>query len=228
MLTAAGLVAVLGAALTDGGPAASAVDAPSEGVVEAAADASVTPTLVKDAEIVTGPDAPCSDAIVFEPSAGEIQVQRTGPTGIPLEVSYTVGGSAEPGHDYEALPGTLTIAAGADRASILVTPLNVSSSSTVTVTVTAGDGYQPGSPASVTVRITSRTQNLDCGPPTVGDTSAWSRQTIRLGERPASFPVVPFAGTTAPAYVASGTLPPGVTLQVDGSFAGGANAIRYV
>ena len=48
-------------------------------------------------------------------------VHRIGSTNSALDVYYTVGGTAQPGVDYQALPGLVTIPAGASSASITLT-----------------------------------------------------------------------------------------------------------
>ena len=51
-------------------------------------------------------------------------VLRTGSLTDAITVSYTVSGSATHGVDYLALPGTVLIPAGADRASLVVDPID--------------------------------------------------------------------------------------------------------
>ncbi len=55
---------------------------------------------------------------------GLFTLTRTGSTDAALEVSYTVSGEATPGDDYEALPGSVTIPAGSDTATITVNAIN--------------------------------------------------------------------------------------------------------
>ncbi|HEX7897451.1 MAG TPA: LamG-like jellyroll fold domain-containing protein [Planctomycetota bacterium] len=102
-----------------------------------------------------------SDASAGEPSnPGAFTVSRTGSTSSALTVGYTVGGSATPGSDYQALSGSVTIAAGAASAVVPVNVLNdaaVESSETVTLSV-------PGSSATVTIA-----DDDVAPPPTTGD-----------------------------------------------------------
>lgn len=51
-------------------------------------------------------------------------IVRAGGTAQALTVPYTVGGTATPGVDYEALPGTVEIPAGANSVIVTVTPLD--------------------------------------------------------------------------------------------------------
>ena len=55
---------------------------------------------------------------------GTFTVTRTGSTAADLVVHYTVGGTATNGTDYTLLTGTVTILAGANTATITVTPVD--------------------------------------------------------------------------------------------------------
>src|SRR2546421_11589251 len=57
------------------------------------------------------------------PDTGTFTVSRTGPTNNDLLVFYHADGTAAPGVDYQALPGHVTIPAGASAADITVTPI---------------------------------------------------------------------------------------------------------
>ncbi len=74
---------------------------------------------------------PVVHILAIDPDAAEegsdpatFYVLRLGPTNVPLTVSYVLGGTAENGTDYEALPGTVTIPEGAYLAPITVTPID--------------------------------------------------------------------------------------------------------
>ena len=54
---------------------------------------------------------------------GEFRISRNGPTTAALTVSYKLAGDAEAGRDFEPLPGSVEIPAGARSASIPITPL---------------------------------------------------------------------------------------------------------
>ena len=65
-------------------------------------------------------------------------------------------GSATSGTDYTALPGSVTIPAGSNSATVTVTPLaddEVEDPETVTLALAAGRGYEIGTPSSATVTI---------------------------------------------------------------------------
>jgi uncharacterized protein (DUF1800 family) len=94
---------------------------------------------------------------------GMVTVARTGDTSGPLTVTYSVGGSAVNGIDYQGLPGSVTIPAYQSSAPIRITPnptLSQASSSTVILTLTSGIGYTLGASGPATVTI----QNI---PPTL-------------------------------------------------------------
>ncbi len=77
-------------------------------------------------------------------NTGDFRISRSGDLTNPLVVNYSVGGSATPGADYTALPGTVTIPVGQTSADIIVAPLDDNqreSAETVEVTLLPGDGY---------------------------------------------------------------------------------------
>lgn len=69
-----------------------------------------------------------TDAAAFESTApsraAAFTVYRVGDLTNPLTVNYTIGGTATNGVDYGALPTFVTIPATADRATILVNPID--------------------------------------------------------------------------------------------------------
>ncbi len=74
-----------------------------------------------------------------------------------LVISYMVSGSATPGADYAPLAGTVVIPAGATTADITITPIDdalVELDESVTLTLSAGSGYQLGASTSATIIIT--------------------------------------------------------------------------
>ncbi len=84
---------------------------------------------------------PGSDGGQFLVVLGDGKVAPTG----GIQVSYTVGGTATPGSDYAALPGTVTIAAGESSATIAVDVLDDNVVElTEQVTVTLSSTNHPG------------------------------------------------------------------------------------
>lgn len=86
-----------------------------------------------------------SDARVVESGdTGSFTISRTGSTATPLNVGYSVSGTAAPGSDYQALPGTATIPAGASSVIVPITPISdtvLESDETVTVTLLSQANY---------------------------------------------------------------------------------------
>jgi hypothetical protein len=85
-------------------------------------------------------------------------VTRTGDVSAPATIAYDVGGTATPDVDYVALPGSVTIPAGATTAVIAVVPIDdptVESNESVTLTLRPGAGYTVGFPSEAVALIVS-------------------------------------------------------------------------
>lgn len=83
---------------------------------------------------------------------------RTGETTDALTVSYSIDGTATPGHDYVVLSGTVRFPAGSAEARVVLAPLDdplVEPDETVTVVVDARSGYVVGAPGIATATIVS-------------------------------------------------------------------------
>jgi N-acetylneuraminic acid mutarotase len=75
------------------------------------------------------------------------EVHRTGPTSEPLTVSYTLGGTATNGVDYETLSGSITIPAGEESVPFRLIIENddaVEGVETITASLVDGPGYLTG------------------------------------------------------------------------------------
>jgi len=89
---------------------------------------------------------------------GTFLVTRTGCTNGALTINFTVTGTATAGADYPALSGLVTIPAGTNSQSVVVTPSAdalTEADETVGVTLAAGTGYNvnaSNSTATVTIR----------------------------------------------------------------------------
>jgi hypothetical protein len=101
--------------------------------------------------IVAGPPA------AFEGgSGGTLTINRTGDLDAALVVNYAVSGTADSGEDYTALPGSVTIAAGSDRATLQVTALSDDvddNNETVVVTLQESESYTLSDASSATITI---------------------------------------------------------------------------
>jgi hypothetical protein len=179
---------------------------------------------------------PCNDVVLEFEAATSFVLSRTGATTSPLTLTYEATasasfpgpGAAEPGVHFDPLPGTATFAAGQSSTTVTVTPraLDRPVQVEMVLTVVDGAGYSPGSPGTATIRFaTPRTGvALECGYQFTDD--PWNRsQTVAVGESLHALTLEQFtppALTPAPGRfrVVSGTLPAGVTLREDGSFAG--------
>lgn len=102
------------------------------------------------------------DAVAAETAAGTLTnsglytISRTGDTTTQLVVNYTLSGTATPNDLTAPLPGSVTIAAGATTADILVNVADDSlleGSETLILTITAPANYTLGSTSSGTVTI---------------------------------------------------------------------------
>jgi hypothetical protein len=88
--------------------------------------------------------------------AGTFTVTRTGSAVAALTVNFTLSGTAVNGSDYTTIASSVTIAAGASSAALIVTPIDdtaVEGSETVILTLSVNANYSVGSPSSGTVTI---------------------------------------------------------------------------
>ena len=77
-------------------------------------------------------------------------------TAAALTLGYTVGGTATPGTDYTALPGTVAVplgATGVDIAVAIADDSAVEGAETVILTLAPGTGYTVGSPSAHTLTV---------------------------------------------------------------------------
>jgi hypothetical protein len=106
-----------------------------------------------------------SDAVAgeFGTNSGRFTVVcPNGSLGGPLTVNYSVGGTAVPGTDYAALPGSITIPAGAVATNVFVVPLGdnlTTNQVTVTLSLTASANYLVTNLNSATVVVQDRPIN---------------------------------------------------------------------
>jgi hypothetical protein len=82
----------------------------------------------------------------------------------PLTINYTVSGTAEQGSDFLPLSGSVTIPAGQESGTIVITPIDdseIETSETVILSLAPGSGYSIAAPSQGTVTIESN----DAAPP---------------------------------------------------------------
>lgn len=86
----------------------------------------------------------------------QITVSRSGDTKTALEVALKISGSAAPNADYKALPDTISIPAGSERATFVVAPVNekqAEGDETVEIAVAPSAFYNlSGGAANVTIK----------------------------------------------------------------------------
>lgn len=96
---------------------------------------------------------------------GRFTFMRGGDAAGELTVTFTVGGTATNGEDYESIPASISFAAGELTATLVITPLcdgdPDEEAETVTLTLAAGTSYDLGQgPSSATVSIDDDTRPL--------------------------------------------------------------------
>ncbi|MGH9279577.1 MAG: hypothetical protein ACRD12_15940 [Acidimicrobiales bacterium] len=167
---------------------------------------------------------PCNDVVVNFPEQLSFILRRD-PSTSPLVVPYRLSGSAQPGVNYEPLPGSVTFAAGASSVTVTVVPRAAGKGDIVDLTleVTGGTALAP---PPVTIKFLSPpvAGPFECGYRFTSD--AWNTaQTVAVGGALHAltleqFTPPLFSPATGVFRVVSGNLPPGVELRADGSFGG--------
>jgi uncharacterized protein YjlB len=99
-------------------------------------------------------------------TTGAFTITRTGDVTGMLTVNYTVSGTATPNTDYLSLTGTVTFAAGAASATLLISPIDdaiVEGNETVILTLGANAAYTLGAATQATVTIVDNDEEDDNG-----------------------------------------------------------------
>ncbi len=126
------------------------VDNPATAIVTMADDDSAVVT-------VTATDATAAE---WGPHSGTFTLTRAVASAAPLTVHCQLGGTAEEGTDYLALPPGILIPPGSTSAVVVVTPAGddgvAEGDETVILTLAPGSYYTAGTPASATVTIADR------------------------------------------------------------------------
>src|SRR2546430_3090396 len=92
---------------------------------------------------------------------GVFTVSRTGSTAAAVTVRYSLGGTPQNGVDYQTLPGSVTIPAGASSADVKIVPMGASRwpiDKDVYLMLEQGSGYIVGTPNYATVTIAGHNQ----------------------------------------------------------------------
>ena len=142
---------------------------------------------------------------------GVYTFNRTGPTAAPLTAYYDVDGSATPGFDYTALPGSVTFPVGASSVTVNLAPRTDGASDTIsrsaTVTLATGAGYSIGgsNAASVTIFYNPGTNYITSlrAPSTAPTSTAYGTATVQLsGDSKFAMVNVTFSNLSSPETVA--------------------------
>jgi hypothetical protein len=90
------------------------------------------------------------------PTTGTYRISRTTVTAASLSVSFTIGGSAQNGTDYNTITSPVTIPAGFSYVNVTLTPINDSvyeGNETAILTILPDPAYGIGSSSSATITI---------------------------------------------------------------------------
>lgn len=101
----------------------------------------------------------------------------------PVTFNYALGGTATPGADYAALPGSVTLAAGQTGTNLFIVPMAdelVEGTESVTLTLLPGNGYLGGTVTNATVLITDANTNSPPVLSTNADQVLFAGQTLTL------------------------------------------------
>ena len=132
---------------------------------------------------------------------GTFVVSRSGPTTNALTVEYAIGGTATNGTDYQLIPASVTIPAGAESATITITPASDPSAEgdeNVALTLTANPNYLIGAPGAAAVTI------VDAAPLPIVTVTAADAAAAETGPDAGTFRFTRTGATTAPLTVSYG------------------------
>jgi hypothetical protein len=151
------------------------------GILESDALTSAAFSVLSPSVSIVATDASAGES---GPDDGTFTISRTGGTEIPLAVSWTIAGSAVNGTDYQAIPGSLTIPAGAATAAVVITPIpnqTAEGNRSVLLSLLPSTEYTGMAPAADTLTIQDKPADawrlLQFGPaandPAAADAEDW-------------------------------------------------------
>lgn len=139
----------------------------------------VAPWLVGDDVVVT---VEALDRLAGEPAdGGAFRIHRTGDTRSPLEVNFTLGGSAANGVDYQVITSPVAIAAGASSVDVPVVPIDDTEpepDEDLVLTLSPSPEYTIGSPGAATVILADDDGTDHCGRVVVSGTTLSGAQDV--------------------------------------------------
>ncbi len=163
----------------------------------------------------------CSDALGIVQHPGQVTLSRTGDTSNALTLRYALYGFGylvlfQQSAEFAAGSATVTV-----EVRIPIEFSNVGAEgATITLYVSASDDYQVGAPSDTTMTIHNLPTGIGCGPPAFTDAAANRAQTVAVGSGLVPVEATPFPDGTVWFDIASGVLPDGIELQLDGTFTG--------
>lgn len=216
-------VTVLTAFLLLAGPAEAGAQSTTTTMAPVSAPVTVEPGPSRLASFLP----PCSDVGLGLEEQLSFVLRRAADTTVPLTVNYRLSGSAQPGVHYEPLPGSATFPAGAPSVTVPVVPRQTASGAVVDLTLELVGTAQPQR-ASITFISPPPAGPVECGYNFTSDPRN-TEQRIAVGEGLHALTLEAFSPPVlGPAEgvftLREGALPPGITLQRDGSFTGAATA----
>ena len=157
------------------------------GDISAAGTLTTVPFTVLSPAVTIAATVPAASE--FGPVSGAFAVSRTGGTGIPLSVNFTIGGTAVNGSACALIASSVSLAAGASSASVSVAPIpnnTADGDRTVLLTLAASAAYDLGAGTAATVIIHDkpadqwRVQNFGAAANTVAasDTASWAQDGV--------------------------------------------------
>ncbi len=174
--------------------------------------------LTPDNLITVGVTASVASTDTNGAAPGAFTFTRLGATTQPLTIAYDVSGTAVPGVDYEAIPNSVTIPAGASSATVLLkAKANTQNNSNryATLSITSGAAYGVGASGNATVTIFYSSGSLYMAnlrtPAGVNASTAFGTATIQLSpDEQSAFVNVSFSNLSSPEVVAH--------LELDGNY----------
>ena len=135
-------------------------------------------------------NATSANASRVGPSPGTFTITRNGSTANATTISFTLGGTAVNGVDYDSVPTSVTIPAGASSATVAITPktsANLVGEKTVTLTLSGGNTTLAAGPSgAATVKIAGNTVKGALGRIAGGMKISWpgiNGKTYRIASR---------------------------------------------
>jgi T5SS/PEP-CTERM-associated repeat protein len=130
--------------------------APGFGFDAALVNGAFVLTSLTDAEPLPYVNLAGKPLLLESKKAAKLKLTRSGDTTAPLTVAYTVGGTAESGVDFVALPGTIQFPARKKSVTLLVQPIAdglAEGSETIEITLAPDASFAPGLASELTLEL---------------------------------------------------------------------------